>query len=184
MKVRFLNKTNIKKTTLSAMFLALGVLLPFLTGQIKEIGDTLLPMHIPVMLCGLVCGCKYGFIVGLVLPFLRAVTVGMPPIYPNAVWMSAELATYASVIGFLYFSFQKKQMWWLYCCILISMVSGRIVWGFAKAILLGIAGKAFTMQAFIAGGIIDALPGIILQLILLPVIIKFKDIFLERTHRQ
>jgi uncharacterized membrane protein len=87
------------------MFLALGIVLPFLTGQIKEIGDTLLPMHIPVMLCGLICGGKYGFAVGLVLPFLRSATVGMPPIYPNAVWMSAELATYGFMIGFLYFSF-------------------------------------------------------------------------------
>ena len=62
-------KKNIKKLTLSAMFLAMGVVLPFLTGQIKEMGDTLLPMHIPVMLCGLICGGPYGFVVGLILPF-------------------------------------------------------------------------------------------------------------------
>ncbi len=174
-------KISIRNITLSAMFLAMGVMLPFLTGQIKEIGDTLLPMHIPVMLCGLVCGWKYGFIVGGILPFLRAVTVGMPPIYPNAVWMSAELATYGFVIGILYFSFHKKQMWWLYCCLIISMVSGRIVWGIAKAVLIGIAGKAFTIQAFILGGIIDSLPGIALQLVLIPIIIKLKDIILERS---
>ncbi len=173
-------KTKIRKIIISAMFLSLGIALPFLTGQIKEIGDTLLPMHIPVMLCGLVCGGKYGFIVGLILPFLRAVTVGMPPVYPNAVWMSVELATYGFVIGFLYFSFLKKQMWWLYCCLIISMISGRILWGTAKAILLGVAGKAFTVQAFIAGGITDSLPGIILQLILIPAIIGLKDVFMHR----
>jgi len=104
----------------------------------------------------------------------------MPPIYPNAVWMSAELATYGFMIGFLYFSFCKKQMWWLYCCLFISMISGRVVWGVTKAVLLGIGGKAFTVQAFIAGGILDSFPGILLQFILIPVIIKLINIHLER----
>ncbi len=178
-----MNNKSTRKIIISAMFLALGVALPFLTGQIKEIGDTLLPMHIPVMLCGLICGWKYGLAVGLILPFLRAVTVGMPPLYPNAVWMSLELATYGGVIGILYFSFQKKQVWWLYVSLVISMVSGRIVWGVAKTILLGMAGKAFTFQAFIAGGVIDAFPGIILQLILIPAIIRLKDYFFERSGK-
>ena len=180
MKESSLCKTNIQKIVFSALFLSLGMVLPFFTGQIKEIGDTLLPMHLPVMLCGIICGCKYGFAVGLILPFLRAVTVGMPPIYPNTVWMSAELATYGFTIGFLYFSFCKKQMWWLYCCLLVSMISGRVVWGVTKAVLLGIGGKAFTVQAFIAGGILDSLPGILLQFILIPVIIKLINIHLER----
>ena len=177
-----LNKSNIRKTVISAMFLSLGIVLPFLTGQIKEIGDTLLPMHIPVMLCGLVCGYQYGLIVGLVLPLLRAVTVGMPPVYPNAVWMSIELATYGFVIGFLYFTFNKKQLWWLYCCLIISMVCGRITWGISKAVLLGLSGKTFTFQAFIVGGVIDSLPGIILQILLIPTVIKLKDIFFKRNH--
>ena len=141
-------------------------------------------MHLPVMLCGLVCGDKYGLAVGLILPFLRAVTVGMLPIYPNAIWMSIELATYGFVIGFLYFKFNKKQMWYLYCCLIASMISGRVVWGISKTILLGISEKAFTIQAFIAGGIVDSLPGIILQLILIPVIIKSKDVLLERIDKQ
>lgn len=178
-----MSKANIQKMIVSAMFLALGMVLPFLTGQIKEVGDTLLPMHIPVMLCGLVCGYKHGFVVGLLVPLLRSVTVGMPPMYPNAVWMSAELATYGLVIGFLYSRFHKKQMWWLYCCLIISMISGRVVWGIAKTILLGMAGKTFTIQAFIAGGIIDAFPGIILQLVLVPVIAKLIDKCLERLSK-
>ena len=174
---------SIKKITISAMFLVIGVVLPFLTGQIKEIGDTLLPMHLPVMLCGLICSFKYGLAVGLILPFIRAVTVGMPPIYPNAIWMSLELATYGFVVGFLYFTFNKKQMWWLYCCLLTAMISGRIVWGISKTILLGISGKEFTIQAFIAGGIVDSLPGIVLQLVLIPAIIKLKDVLLERLDK-
>ena len=181
MKINLSNIKDIRKILLSAMFLSLGVVLPFLTGQIKEIGDTLLPMHIPVMLCGLICGWKYGAAVGCILPFLRAVTVGMPPIYPNAVWMAAELATYGFVIGFLYFTFYKKQMWWLYFCLFVSMVSGRVVWGIAKAILLGVAGKSFTLQAFIAGGLIDSIPGILLQFILIPAIIKLINIKSEKA---
>lgn len=178
MKDSSLCKTNIHKIVFSALFMSLGIVLPFLTGQIKEIGDTLLPMHFTVMLCGIICGWKYGAAVGLFLPFLRAVTVGMPPVYPNALWMSAELAAYGFTIGFLYFTFCKKQMWWLYCCMFISMICGRIVWAVAKAVLLGV--KTFTFQAFIAGGIIDAFPGIILQFIFIPAIIKLINIHTER----
>ena len=172
MKFSFSNKTNTKKVVISAMFLAIGVALPFLTGQIKEIGDSLLPMHFPVMICGLILGGGWGLAVGAILPFLRAIIAGMPPIYPNAVWMSLELATYGFVVGILYFKFFKKQLWWLYSSMFISMMSGRVVWGVAKTILLGLGDKPFTFEAFIMGGFIDALPGIILQLIIIPVIVK------------
>lgn len=178
------NKSNNKKIVISAIFLSLGIALPFFTGQIKEIGDTLLPMHIPVMLCGIICGAKYGLLVGFILPLLRSVTVGMPPIYPNAVWMSAELATYGFVIGLLYFSSEKKQIWWLYCSLIVSMICGRIIWGITKAFLLGVSGKIFTFEAFITGGIIDSLPGIILQLVVIPVIIKLKDMFIGNKHKK
>ena len=162
---------KLKKVILSAMFLAIGVVLPFLTGQIKEIGNTLLPMHIPVMLCGLVCGAQYGLAVGFILPLLRSVTVSMPPLYPNAVWMAFELATYGFVIGLLYFRREKKSVKYLYFCLIMSMISGRVVWGIVKTILLGLGGNAFTLKAFITGGLLDAIPGIILQLVLIPCII-------------
>lgn len=157
---------------LAALFLALGILLPFLTGQLKEVGDSLLPMHLPVLLCGIVCGSGFGFGVGLILPLLRAVTVGMPPLYPNAVWMAAELATYGLVIGLLYHARARKTRGHLFFSLIVAMLAGRIVWGGVKALLLGVAGKGFTVQAFIAGGFIDALPGIILQLILIPLIVE------------
>ena len=53
-------KTSTRKLTLSALFLALGLVLPLITGQIPQIGKMLLPMHIPVLLCGMVCGWPYG----------------------------------------------------------------------------------------------------------------------------
>lgn len=167
-----MKKVDLKKITLSALFLAIGIVLPLFTAQIKEIGDTLLPMHIPVMLCGLLCGAKYGFIVGLSLPFIRSILFSMPPMYPNAVWMAFELATYGLVLGLLYSKAKNKNAPKLYLCLLTSMISGRIVWGIVKCILLFGSSNKFTLAAFISGGFIDALPGIIIQLLLIPIIMK------------
>lgn len=164
-------KTN-KSTALSAMFISIGIVLPMLTSQVKEIGDTLLPMHIPVMLCGLVCGAKYGFFTGLILPLLRGAIFSMPPLYPNALWMAAELATYGFVIGFIYSRIGKKDLKTVYISLLSAMISGRIVWGITKWTLLGLNGKPFLFSMFLTGGFIDALPGIILQLVLIPLIMS------------
>ena len=166
------NKT--KKLVFAALCISLGMLLPLLTSQIKEIGDTLLPMQLPVMLCGLICGYKYGMSVGGCLPFLRAVVFGMPPIYPNAIWMAFELATYGFIIGLLY-NKRQKNLASLYFSLIMAMICGRVVWGFAKAVLLGIVSKPFSVAMFISGGFIDAFPGIILQLILLPIIVKIVE---------
>lgn len=167
-----MKKTNIKKTALAAVFLSIGFVLPIFTSQIKEIGDTLLPMHLPVLLCGIICGGNYGFLVGLALPILRALVFGMPPIYPNALWMSAELMTYGIVIGLVYKKCKNKGILGIYISLLAAMLSGRIVWGIAKTILLGLGGKTFTLVLFVSGGFIDALPGIVLQLILIPLIVS------------
>lgn len=167
-----MKKQSILNLVLSAMLLAVGLVLPLLTGQIKEIGDSLLPMHLPVMLCGLICGWKCGGAVGLILPFLRSVTFGMPPLYPNAVWMALEIATYGLVIGFLFSRKKEFSRVYLLVCLVIAMLSGRIVWGVAKAVLLGVAGKSFGLQAFWIGGFADAVPGLILQFILIPLIME------------
>ncbi len=162
----------LKKTVLSAMFLSMGLVFPFLTLQVKEIGDSLLPMHLPVMFCGLLCGPGYGLIVGLVLPLLRSALFSMPPMYPNAVWMAAELATYGFVIGLMYKRLSAFSFKGVYISLITSMLSGRVVWGIVKAILLGVRGKAFTLEAFITGGFLDAIPGIVLQLVLIPSVMK------------
>ena len=146
--------------------------LPLLTSQIKEIGDSLLPMHIAVLFCGIYCGAKNGLIVGFILPLLRSILFSMPPTYPNAVWMAFELATYGFVMGLLYRKIGKRNVRYLYLSLIIAMLSGRIVWAIAKTVLLGFGGVAFTFGAFITGGFIDALPGIVLQLILIPTVIS------------
>lgn len=163
---------SLKKTALSALFLALGSVLPLLTAQVKEIGDTLLPMHIPVLLCGLICGGGYGFAVGLILPPFRSLIFGMPPLYPNSVWMAAELAVYGLISGVIYSKCKTKNTAAVYFAIIPAMLAGRVVWGVLKRFLLGLSGKGFTFSMFVAGGFIDAFPGIILQLILIPFIMK------------
>lgn len=165
-----MKKRSLRKTILSAMFLAIGMVLPFVTGQIKEIGDSLLPMHIPVLLCGFICGYEYGLAVGLILPLLRSFSFGMPPLYPNCVYMGLELAAYGFFAG-LFYKLLPKKTGYTYLSLILSMIFGRIVWGISKGILLGIKGKAFTFAAFISGGITDAIPGIILQIILIPAIL-------------
>lgn len=167
--MKHLKDTKLKTLLTAAMFLAIGLLLPFLTMQMQKTGNMLLPMHIPVMLCGLICGWQYGLAVGFILPLLRSFLFGMPVLYPSAVSMAFELATYGFVSGFLYSRSKYRCLKALYRCMITAMISGRIVWGVTQAILLGFGG-GFTFSAFIAGAFLNSIPGIILQLILIPII--------------
>lgn len=166
---------NIKRLVLSAMFLTLGIVLPFFTGQIQQIGNMLLPMHIPVMLCGLICGWKYGLIVGLLTPLTRSILFTMPVLYPTAIAMALELAAYGFITGYLYRHIHRKPLTGIYLSLLTAMVGGRIVWGIAMVALLGIQGNSFTAGAFFAGAFLNAIPGIIAQLVLIPGIMLMLD---------
>lgn len=172
--MNFVNK-KINKITLSAVFFALGLMLPFFTGQIREIGKMLLPMHIPVMLCGFICGQWYGLIIGFLLPIIRSVAFGMPIFYPSAIAMSFELMTYGFFVGFIYNINKTKKIFSIYLSLIISMILGRIVWGIVSLILYGIIQKTFTLSFFIATTISNGFPGIILQIILIPIVLKIID---------
>ena len=161
---------NIKNLTLAAMFLAIGLVLPLLTGQIPQIGNMLLPMHIPVFLCGLICGWQYGATVGFILPLLRYAIFGMPVLFPTGIAMSFELLTYGLVAGLLYGLSRWQCVIALYRSMIAAMLVGRVVWGVVQMILLGITGDGFTWQMFMAGAFLNAIPGIIVQLILIPAI--------------
>lgn len=163
-----MNKST-KMLCYAAMFLALGLVLPFFTGQVPQIGNMLLPMHIPVLLCGLICGWKYGLGVGLVMPLLRHMLFGTPPLL-TATAMMFELATYGLVAGWLYSHSRWQCVVALYRCLITAMLAGRLVWGLVQVCLLGIGASGFTWQMFMAGALLNAIPGIILQLILLPAI--------------
>lgn len=167
---------NTRKLILAALFLALGYVLPFFTGQVPAVGKMLLPMHIPVLLCGFVCGWQYGLVVGFVVPLFRSMLAGMPVMMPAAVGMAFELMTYGAVSGLLYGMLPRKT-WSIYAALLGAMLSGRVVWGIVSVLLYGIQGSMFSWQMFLGGAILNAVPGILLQLILVPVII----ILLEKT---
>ena len=165
-----MGKFSTKKMVLSGLFVALGLLLPFLTGLIPCIGKMLLPMHIPVLLCGFICGGPYGLIVGLIVPVLRSALFGMPVMFPGAVAMSFELAAYGLISGILYKRLPKKNVY-IYAALVSAMIGGRIVWGVVSYILFGLNQTTFNWSMFAAGAFINAVPGIILQIILIPIIL-------------
>lgn len=165
-----LTKTKIYRLILSAMFLALALVLPLLTGQIPEIGKALCPMHIPVLLCGFFCGPWYAAVVGFVAPFLRFLMFGMPPLMPKGIGMAFELLTYGLVAGLMYKLLPKKKPY-VYVSLIGAMIAGRIVWGIARTVLYGLGKAPFGWEAFITGAIIEAVPGIIVQIVLIPILV-------------
>ncbi len=171
-------KNNAKILVLCAMFLASGIVLPFFTGQIPQVGRMLLPMHIPVILCGLICGGKNGAAVGFIMPLMRSLIFIMPPMYPDAVAMAFELAAYGFIVGFMYENARWHCIKSLYRCMAAAMVGGRLVWGIAMVLILGIGENGFTFGAFIAGAFYNAVPGIILQLVFVPAMM----LALDKTH--
>ena len=165
-----MKNNKILKMVLAALFLAIAYVLPFFTGQIPEVGAMLCPMHIPVLLCGFICGWNWGLLVGFIAPLLRSVALGMPPMFPTAICMAFELATYGAIAGIMHKKLSSKK-WYVYLSLIMAMIVGRIVWGGAMYICMGIKGGAFTLAAFFAGAITNAIPGIIVQLVLIPIIV-------------
>lgn len=159
-----------KNLVLAGFCLALCLALPFVTGQIPQIGSALSPMHIPVLLCGFLCGWRYGAAVGLVAPLLRFALFGMPPIFPTGVAMAFELAAYGLVAGILYLRLPKKPAN-VYVSLIAAMLTGRVVWGAARVVLSGVSGSAFTWGMFLSGALFNALPGIAVHIALIPLIV-------------
>ncbi len=165
------NHKKLLRMVLAAFFLALAYVMPFLTGQIPEIGAMLCPMHLPVLLCGFICGWPWGMIVGLIAPVFRSLlTGGFPPMFPTAVCMAFELATYGAVAGLMHKILPRRKLS-VYCSLLVAMVLGRVVWGIAMLICVGASGGAFTFAAFLAGAVTNAIPGMIVQIILVPILV-------------
>ena len=165
-----MNSLRIRKLIYAALYLAIAMVLPFLTGQIPQIGAMLSPMHIPVLLCGFMCGWPWGLAVGFIAPLLRSVLFGMPALFPAAVAMAFELAVYGGMSGLLYRLLPRKP-WAVYAALIIAMIAGRVVWGAVRLLLAGLSGTSFTWALFIAGALTNAVPGIILHLVLIPVLV-------------
>ena len=161
---------QLRRLTYAALYLAIAMVLPFITGQIPQIGAMLSPMHIPVLLCGFTCGWRYGLAVGFIAPLLRSVTFGMPAMIPGAVAMAFELAVYGGVSGWLRRTLPGKKVF-IYLSLLIAMILGRIVWGGVRAFLAGLAVSKFSWAMFISGAVLNAVPGIVLHLVLIPLLV-------------
>ena len=157
------------KLVLSALFLALAYVLPFLTGQIQQIGKMLCPMHIPVLLCGFICGWPYGLLCGLMGPALSSLLTGMPPA-PMLPSMMVECAVYGAVSGIMLKLVRTGRLTAdLYIALITAMLAGRIVSGIAKALIFS---PGITMGVWLTASFVTALPGIIVQLIAIPLLVS------------
>ena len=162
-----MSSLQVRRLTYSALYLAIAMVLPFVTGQIPETGARLCPMHIPALLCGFMCGWPWGLAVGFIAPLLRSVIFGMPAMFPAAVAMAFELAVYGGTAGLLHQLLPRKKGT-IYAILVIAMVAGRLVWGAVRVILAGLSGSGFTWALFLAGAVTNAIPGIILQIAVIP----------------
>lgn len=169
-KMKSKTANYLKKTAGSAMFLALCMVLPMLTGQIPEIGNMLCPMHIPVLICGMLFGPIYGGAVGFIAPLLRSLIFSMPPMYPGAVSMAFELLAYGIIAG-LMIKYLPKKVPYIYLSLVAAMIGGRIVWAIVRMFITVFGGAPFTFAIFIADGFVNAIPGIILHIAIIPPIV-------------
>jgi len=160
----------LQRLVYAALCLALAFVLPLLTAQIREIGNALCLIHIPIFLCGFLCGWPWGLAVGFAAPLLRSAVFGMPVFFPNAVGMAFELAVYGGVAGALY-QLLPKKLPFLYVSLISAMIAGRIVWGIFRFLIAGLTNSSFPLSAFVAGAVANAVPGIILHIVVIPVIV-------------
>lgn len=158
----------------TAILLSIGLVLPFLTGQVQVLGQAISPLHIPVFICGLCCGWRWGMVLGMVLPLLRSAIFGMPPLVPMAIPMTFELAIYGAVCGLLYPRFRRQPLrpiLAMMLAMLVAKVPGCIVGGAIKAIVMGLQGNPYSFQSFLTGYVTTTVVGTILHFLLIPAIV-------------
>lgn len=161
-------RNSIKNMTLTAVCIALCVVLPIAFHSIPNSGSVFLPMHIPVLICGMICGWPYGFICGLMGPLLSSAITGMPPIayLPS---MMVECGVYGLVSGLMLKLVHTKSTYGdLYIALVAAMLAGRVVSGIAKALIFT---PGMAMSAWITASFVTALPGILIQLVFLPSVV-------------
>ncbi|MBR5229612.1 MAG: ECF transporter S component [Firmicutes bacterium] len=164
------NNSIVKDMTVAALCLAIALVLPFLTGQIPTIGSMISPMHIPVYLCAFFCSWQWAALMGFTAPLLRYALFSMPPM-PFGIAMAFEMAAYGAVTALVYSLLPRRKKSSIYISMVIAMVCGRAVWGAARMIIAGVTGTEFTWSLFMAGAFVEAIPGIIIHLVLVPVIV-------------
>ena len=166
-ETNLMKMTSVTKCVTTAVLMALCVVLPMALHAIPNAGTLLSPMHLPVLLCGLICGWPYGLLCGLIGPLLSSLITGMPPMGPILYGMIIELGVYGLVTGILMKSVRTgKPAADLYISLVTAMLSGRIVGGLAKALIF--SAGSYSFKAWATAYFVSSLPGIILQLLLLP----------------
>ncbi len=163
-----MKKSKIYKLTTTASMLALGIVLPMLFGQIPAIGSMLTPMHIPVFLCAYIAGYQYAMPMAFALPLLRSVMFSVPSMYPEAISIAFELATYAFVSGYIYQKSHHHCTKMVYLSMFVAMVIGKMVRCIVQASLLGLQGSTFVFSTFFVGVVVYSIPGVIVQMLLIP----------------
>ena len=165
MKV-YKNKEIIRKTAIAGVVIALAMVLPFITGSIPTVGKVLSPMHIPAYLAGVLLGPITGGAVAFICPLIRSVAFGMPKLI-TAVGMCFELFTYAFVFGLLV-KLLPKRLPCLYASLVAAMISGRLIGGAVKIVLLLFGAiEKYSFSAFLTGYFVNALPSIVIQLVVI-----------------
>ena len=163
-----MKKNSIKNMTLTAVCIALCVVLPIAFHSIPDAGSVFLPMHIPVLICGMICGWPYGFICGLMGPLLSSALTGMPPVAILPAMM-LECGTYGLVSGIMLKLVHTRRTYGdLYIALVTAMLAGRVMSGIAKALIFM---PGLSMTAWITASFVTALPGILIQLVFLPSVV-------------
>ena len=156
---------SVKKLTLASVCVALCVVLPIAFHSIPDAGTVFLPMHIPVLICGMICGWPYGLLCGLMGPLLSSFITGMPPVAILPAMM-VECGTYGLVSGLMLKYLRSGKVYLdLYGALIVAMLAGRVVSGIAKALIFS---PGLAMSAWVTASFITALPGIAIQLVFLP----------------
>ena len=156
---------SIKKLTLTSVCAALCVVLPIAFHSIPNAGTIFLPMHIPVLICGMICGWPYGLVCGLMGPLLSSAITGMPPVAMLPAMM-VECGTYGAVSGLVLKVLRTGKTYGdLYIALVVAMIAGRVISGIAKALIFS---PGLAMSAWVASSFVTALPGIVIQLVFLP----------------
>lgn len=170
------NKKDITTNNLVsiAFFIALGLVLPMIFHSFNMGGKIFLPMHIPVLLGGLILGPLAGLIIGILTPILSSVITGMPPVFPMLPLMIVELGTYGFISGYL----RKNKDMSIFQSLIISMIVGRLMGGI-MAFILGYFGFSEGPVTYLMNAVTNGLPGIIIQLIFIPIIAKRTEKFYE-----
>lgn len=159
---------NLKKIIITSFMIAIGIILPVAMHTLPNAGKVFLPMHIPIFIAGLICGGFYGFVCGILTPLLSSILTGMPTgVYLPL--MIFELATYGAVAGILFKTITTKNKDFnLYISLIIAMIAGRIVFGVLNALVFNVG--EYSLQIWLTSAFVTSLPGIILQIAIIPVI--------------